>query len=107
MDSLLREIIAVLCTEGGGVEDFPAGGYCRILHWDTQSGRLVLSGENHHGLDFAVHYWWCTVGNALANGDLRAQLKLLAMITAPNWRTTGFRSTQLNFGLIDWRTSRV
>ena len=71
------EIIAVLCTEGGGVEHNTAvGGYSRTLHWDTQSGRLILRGEYHHGLDFEVHYWWCTVGNALANGDIRAQLEL-------------------------------
>ena len=102
-----REIIAVLCTEGGGVEDFPAGGYCRILHWDTQSGRLVLSGEYHHGLDFADHYWWCTVGNALANGDLRAQLELRGNDHSAELVDDGFSLNREEFGLTDWRTSRV
>jgi hypothetical protein len=85
-----REIIAVLCTEGGGVEHTPALGYSRTLHWDTQSGRLVLRGEYHHGLDFAVHYWWCTVGNALANGDLRAQLELAGNDHCAELKNVGF-----------------
>lgn len=102
-------VVTVLFTEGGGVEDTPAGGYYRTLHWNTGSGHLVLRGEYHHGLDLAGHYWWCTVGNALAHGDIRAQLELPGNDDSAELprRTMGFRSTQLASGRTGWRTSRV
>lgn len=67
------EILAVLWTPAGGVAH--SASYYRTLHWNTVTGRLALRGEYNHGLWKEGAYWWCRVGEALANGDIRARLE--------------------------------
>ena len=67
------EIVAVLWTPWGGVNHNV--NHYRTLHWNTVTGRLALRAEYNHGLWKEGAYWWCRVGEALANGDIRAQLE--------------------------------
>ncbi|MFN2509196.1 MAG: sensor histidine kinase [Chthoniobacterales bacterium] len=70
------EILTILRTGAGGVEDYTDSGYFRTLSWNTKTGRLVLRGEYHHGLYLAGdNYWWCQVGDVLSNGDIRFQIE--------------------------------
>ena len=88
MNDTDAEILAVLWTPWGGVNH--NANHYRTLHWNTVTGRLALRAEYNHGLWKAGAYWWCRVGEALANGDIRAQLELRRNDDAAELADDGF-----------------
>ena len=103
MNDTDAEILAVLWTPWGGVNH--NANHYRTLHWNTVTGRLALRAEYNHGLWKAGAYWWCRVGEALANGDIRAQLELRRNDDAAELADDGFTLPPPHIGHTDWRTS--
>lgn len=72
-------IVGVIWSDEGGIED--TSGHYRTLIWNSATGQLALRAEINHGLDYVPNtgYWYCTIGQQIANGDIQEQVE-----TAPD-----------------------
>jgi hypothetical protein len=69
-------IVGVIWSDEGGIED--TSGHYRTLIWNSTTRELALRAEINHGLDYvgATGYWYCTIGQQIANGDIQEQVEL-------------------------------
>ena len=71
------EVLGVIWSTEGGIEDYSS--HYRTLVLNKTTGELALRGEIDHGLDFTAHdaYWYCTIGDQIANGDIQQHVENL------------------------------
>jgi hypothetical protein len=71
------EIVGVIWSGEGGHED--SSNFYRTLVLNQTTSELAVRGEIDHGLDYVANtgYWYCTIGDQIANGDIQRHVENL------------------------------